>query len=60
MAKKTRRNPRGAGRPQTTRSKSTPSVSYRVSAEQWSELVAEAARAGITPHAAAKRARFPG
>jgi hypothetical protein len=48
------------GRPATTRSKSTPPVSYRVSAEQRLELQQEADRLGLDgPNEAAKRRAFP-
>jgi len=44
----------------TTGSKSTPTVSYRVSASQRAELAAEAARLGLaSANEAAKRRAFP-
>jgi len=50
----------GAGRPVSTESKSTPPISYRVSAEQRRELEQEAKRLALSgPNEAAKRRAFP-
>lgn len=47
------------GRPVTTRSKSTPLITYRVSAEQRAELEAEGKRLGLGANAVAKLRAFP-
>jgi hypothetical protein len=56
---RSRKTNRG-GRPATTRSKSTPQIAYRVSAEQRAELEAEGKRLGVGANAVAKLRAFPG
>lgn len=50
---------RGPGHPVTTGSKSTPPVSYRVSADQHAELTREGCRTKRTANQVAKDRAFP-